>query len=64
MIAQGSHECSEPLRFQLGRSFRYHTMKAALEDIIVLVPSATEFNREDAKIVEEEGEFRKSQPHL
>ena len=23
MIAQGSHECSEPLRFQLGRSFRY-----------------------------------------
>jgi hypothetical protein len=27
MIAQGSHECAEPLRFQLGRSFRYPTAK-------------------------------------
>ena len=31
----------------------FKSMKAALEHIIVLVPSTTEFNREDAKIVEE-----------
>jgi hypothetical protein len=31
----------------------FKSMKAALEHIIVLVPSATEFDREDARIVEE-----------
>ena len=31
----------------------FKSMEAALEHIIVLVPSATEFNREDAKTVEE-----------